>query len=86
MIKKKSAIVAALMFVISLFPFIMSDNAAAENGDYTSKVDVVFVVDASKSMKASDPQGLTAEAMKMFIDMCHIKGDKGGMVAYSGYI
>lgn len=86
MIKKRSAIIVVLMFVISLFPFITSDNAAAENGDYTSKVDVVFVVDASKSMKASDPQGLTAEAMKMFIDMCHIKGDKGGMVAYSGYI
>jgi hypothetical protein len=48
MIKKRSAIIVVLMFVISLFPFITSDNAAAENGDYTSKVDVVFVVDASK--------------------------------------
>lgn len=86
MIKKKSAAVLVLIFVISLFPFLASGNAAAENGDYTSKVDVVFVVDASKSMKASDPSGLTAEAMKMFIDMCHIKGDKGGMVAYSGDI
>jgi Ca-activated chloride channel homolog len=86
MIKKRSAIIVVLMFVISLFSFITSGKAAAENGDYTSKVDVVFVVDSSKSMKASDPQGLTAEAMKMFIDMCHIKGDKGGMVAYSGYI
>jgi len=86
MIKKRSAIFVALMFAITLLPFIASDNAAAENGDYTSKVDVVFVVDSSKSMKTSDPQGLTAEAMKMFIDMCHIKGDKGGMVAYSGNI
>ena len=86
MIKKRSAIVVALMFAITLLPFITSDNAEAENGDYTSKVDVVFVVDSSKSMKTSDPQGLTAEAMKMFIDMCHIKGDKGGMVAYSGNI
>ena len=86
MIKKRSAIAITLIFVVSLLPFITSDNAAAEKSDYTSKVDAVFVVDSSKSMKTSDPQGLTAEAMKMFIDMCHIKGDKGGMVAYSGYI
>ncbi|MBP1743239.1 MAG: von Willebrand factor type [Firmicutes bacterium] len=84
--KRRSAIIFVLIFLISLCPFIGYGSAAAENGDYTSKVDVVFVVDASKSMKASDPEGLTAEAMKMFIDLCHINGDKGGMVAYSGYI
>lgn len=84
--KRRSAIIFVLIFIVSLFPFIVPGNAAADNGDYTSKVDVVFVIDASKSMKASDPDGLTAEAMKMFIDMCHINGDKGGMVAYSGYI
>jgi Mg-chelatase subunit ChlD len=86
MFKKKPAIFLILIFVISLLSFTAPDRTSAENGDYTSKVDVVFVVDASKSMVASDPQGLTAEAMKMFIDMCHIKGDKGGMVAYSGGI
>ncbi len=84
--KRRSAIIFVLVFIVSLFPFIGSDNASADNGDYTSKVDVVFVIDASKSMKSSDPDGLTAEAMKMFIDMCHVNGDKGGMVAYSGYI
>jgi len=85
-LQKKTAIVLIVLFVISLFQFLNLKEVVAENKTYTSMVDVVFLVDASKSMKTSDAQGLTAEAMKMFIDMCHIKGDKGGMVAYSGDI
>lgn len=84
--QKKTAIILAIILVIPLFHFFTSNEVVAENNEYTSMVDVVFLVDSSKSMKASDPKGLTAEAMKMFIDMCHIKGDKGGMVAYSGDI
>jgi hypothetical protein len=86
MIKKKPALFLVFIFVISLLSFVVPAGASAESGDYTSKVDVAFVVDASKSMITSDPEGLTAEAMKMFIDMCHVKGDKGGMVAYSGSV
>jgi len=86
MFKKKPAIFLVLIFVFSMLSFIAPGKTSAESGDYTSKVDLVFVVDASKSMKTSDPEGLSAEAMKMFIDLCHIKGDKGGMVAYSGSI
>jgi hypothetical protein len=33
MIKKRSAIVITLIFVVLLLPFITSDNAAAENSD-----------------------------------------------------
>ncbi|MHC1721381.1 MAG: VWA domain-containing protein [Clostridiaceae bacterium] len=84
--RKKTAFILTFVFVISLFNFSLVHRAAAENTEYASKVDVMFLVDASKSMMASDPQGLSAEAMKMFIDMCHTKGDKGGMVAYSGNI
>ncbi len=84
--KKKTAVIMAICFFISLFNIFTPDIAGADENEYTSKVDVVFLVDSSKSMMASDPQGISAEAMKMFIDMCHIKGDKGGMVAYSGDI
>ena len=83
---KKTAIILIILFAISLLQFFPNNEVVAENNANTSLVDVVFLVDASKSMKTSDAQGLTAEAMKMFIDMCHIKGDKGGMVAYSGDI
>jgi len=58
----------------------------AESIDDSPNIDVLFVVDGSKSMTKSDPDKLSGEAMKMFLDMCHIKGDKGAMVAYSGGI
>ncbi|MGE5628881.1 MAG: vWA domain-containing protein [Solirubrobacterales bacterium] len=84
--KKKTAILLAAWLVISLLNFSNAIGVFAEDNEYTSKVDVVFLMDASKSMDASDPEGIASEAMKMYIDMCHVKGDKGGMVAYSGDI
>jgi len=84
--KKKTSLILIFIFVISLFSLSHINPASAENTEYASKVDVMFLLDASKSMTASDSQGLSAEAMKMFIDMCHVTGDKGGMVAYSGNI
>jgi len=84
--KRKTALILITIFIISVFNLSLIKPASAENAEYASKVDVMFLLDASKSMTASDPQGLSAEAVKMFIDMCHIKGDKGGMVAYSGNI
>lgn len=84
--QKKIASIIAVFLVFLIFNFLNFYVILAQNNEDSSMVDVVFVVDSSKSMKASDPEGLTAEAMKMFIDMCHVKGDKGGMVAYSGDI
>lgn len=52
----------------------------------TSNMDMVLVLDASKSMNKTDPERLSTEAMKMFIDMGHVSGDKIGMVAYSDSI
>lgn len=84
--KKKTAILLATFLVISLLNFGNAIRALADDNEYTSKVDVVFLMDASKSMDTSDPEGIASEAMKMYIDMCHVKGDKGGIVAYSGDI
>lgn len=83
-IKCKYLILA--LIISTLFFGFFKEPVFSENIGSSSGIDVVFVVDSSKSMNKSDPEGLTGEAMKMFIDMCHTKGDKGGMVAYSGDI
>ncbi len=51
-----------------------------------SNLDVIFVLDASGSMKTSDPQEIRTEAIKMFLDMCGTYGNKVGLVAYSDNI
>jgi Ca-activated chloride channel homolog len=84
--QKKTLFIVVILLICSIFPFIDEYKIFAESIEVSNEVDVVFVIDASKSMNKSDPSGLTSEAMKMFIDMCHIKGDKGGMVAYSGEV
>jgi Ca-activated chloride channel homolog len=83
---KKTTFIVGMLLICSLFSFTYVDKIFAESIEGSNGVDVVFVIDASGSMQRSDPQGLTSEAMKMFIDMCHAKGDKGGMVAYSDKI
>jgi Ca-activated chloride channel family protein len=49
----------------------------------TSRIEGMLVVDVSNSMKSSDPTNISSEAMKMFIDMASINGDKIGAIAYS---
>ncbi|EKN71497.1 hypothetical protein BABA_01310 [Neobacillus bataviensis LMG 21833] len=49
----------------------------------TSRIEGMLVVDVSNSMKSSDPSNISSEAMKMFIDMASLNGDKIGAIAYS---
>ncbi|WML41258.1 VWA domain-containing protein [Neobacillus sp. OS1-2] len=49
----------------------------------TSRIEGMLVVDVSNSMKSSDPQNISSEAMKMFIDMASLNGDKIGAIAYA---
>lgn len=51
-----------------------------------SNIDAVLVMDASNSMKNSDPERISGEAMKMFIDMLATAGDKVGIVSYTDRI
>ena len=51
-----------------------------------SQIDVVLVVDVSKSMISSDPEKLSFEAIKMFIDMTTVSDNKVGIIAYSDKI
>jgi Ca-activated chloride channel homolog len=60
-------------------------NVQAEDSFVTSsRIEGVLVVDVSKSMLTSDPNKISNEAMKMFIDMSSLKGDKIGFIAYAG--
>ncbi|OWA35381.1 hypothetical protein B9G55_12095 [Saccharibacillus sp. O16] len=65
-----------------LWPAAMQGHAAAEASGSTS-VDAVLVLDASHSMNESDPGGISAEAMKMFIDMLPQAGSRVGIVSYT---
>ncbi|SDM69379.1 VWA domain-containing protein [Bacillus sp. OK048] len=49
----------------------------------SSRIEALLVVDVSKSMLDSDPHLISNEAMKMFVDMSSVKGDKIGVVAYA---
>ncbi|MDF2958438.1 MAG: von Willebrand factor [Paenibacillus sp.] len=58
--------------------------AAPAAGD--TKIDAVLSVDVSSSMNESDVNKVSYEAMKMFIDMASVQGDKIGVVAYTDQI
>lgn len=71
--------------LLYLFSLTYSFNVHAEDSLITSsRMEGVLVVDVSKSMLTSDPNKISNEAMKMFIDMSSLKGDKIGVIAYAG--
>ncbi|MBU8914772.1 VWA domain-containing protein [Bacillus sp. FJAT-29953] len=75
------------IYLFAVFVFILSSAGAyraeaATQMELSSRIEGVLVVDVSKSMLSSDPNGLSNEAMKMFVDMSSIKGDKIGVIAY----
>ncbi|WP_052427411.1 vWA domain-containing protein [Neobacillus niacini] len=84
MLKTKISI---LIMLIYLFSLTNSFHVQAEESFITStRMEGVLVVDVSKSMLTSDPNKISNEAMKMFIDMSSLKGDKIGVVAYAGEV
>lgn len=73
-------------FIVMAFLFLNNSSLtirAASPLHSTSSLEGVLVVDVSNSMKNSDPNRLSNEAMKMFIDMASLKGDKIGAIAYA---
>ncbi|NMM63666.1 VWA domain-containing protein [Clostridium sp. P21] len=81
MIKKIKSILVVLVVVIFGLGNIYS--VSAEGSGASSNLDVVFVLDSSGSMKESDPEEIRTEAIKMFLDMSQVQGNKFGLVAYS---
>lgn len=75
-----------LAFVIMfIFQLTYSVQVKADSSS-SSGFDVIFLLDASGSMKKSDPEQLRSEAIKLFLDMSTAKGSKFGLVAYSDSI
>ncbi|QCJ44163.1 VWA domain-containing protein [Bacillus sp. S3] len=80
MVKKWINSLAAAAF---LFWIIGPVHVHAVEPEYvSSRIEAVMVVDISKSMLFSDPNKISNEAMKMFVDMSSVKGDKIGVIAY----
>ncbi|MBT2763959.1 vWA domain-containing protein [Paenibacillus sp. ISL-20] len=77
------SLMAAVLLILSWSGGTMPQAMAASQG---SKIDAVLVMDASNSMKNSDPERISSEAMKMFIDMLATTGDKVGVVSYTDRI
>jgi Ca-activated chloride channel homolog len=81
MIKKWIGSLAMALFVTCIFSF--QPVFAADPIHPTSRIEAMLVVDVSNSMLTSDPNAISSEAMKMFIDMSSVKGDKIGVIAYA---
>ncbi|WP_419955708.1 vWA domain-containing protein [Neobacillus niacini] len=77
----KKTIVCFIMFI---YLFSLTNVQAEDSFNTSSRIEGVLVVDVSKSMLTSDPNKISSEAMKMFIDMSSLKGDKIGFIAYAG--
>ncbi|MCS7463961.1 VWA domain-containing protein [Paenibacillus doosanensis] len=63
-----------------------SQGAWAAGADGDTHIDAVLSVDVSTSMNESDVNKVSYEAMKMFVDMSSVQGDKIGVVAYTDQV
>ncbi|WP_136607849.1 vWA domain-containing protein [Paenibacillus dokdonensis] len=82
----KNKIALCLLLVVLLILPLSGKGVSAAAAQQSSHIDAVLVMDASNSMKASDPNQISGEAMKMFIDMLSTRGDKVGIVSYTDKI
>jgi len=76
-----AAILLTAAFLLN--PFLASTARAADTDE---KLDAVLAIDVSNSMAESDRGKVANEAMKMFIDMTSVAGDKIGILAYTDQI
>lgn len=83
--KNKIALCLLLVGLLVMLP-VWSPRVSAAAAQPSSHIDAVLVLDASNSMKTSDPNEVSGEAMKMFIDMLQAQGDKVGIVSYTDKI
>lgn len=82
----KNKIALCLLLIVLLVLPVGGRGVSAAAAQQSSHIDAVLVMDASNSMKASDPNQISGEAMKMFIDMLSTQGDKVGIVSYTDKI
>ncbi|WP_072333378.1 MULTISPECIES: VWA domain-containing protein [unclassified Paenibacillus] len=74
-----------LPLLLALLPLqAVAATAASPAGD--ARMDAVLSVDVSTSMNESDVNKVSFEAVKLFVDMASVQGDKIGVVAYTDRI
>ena len=74
----------AVLFVCALLLCSVSNVVSAE--DYSPDFDVIFVIDGSDSMDYADPDGVSLEATKLFLDLCSYPSTRVGYVLYRNTI
>ena len=84
--KKKIVAWLTLVFVLITSVSMMIPSVAAENANTVRKFNVVFVVDASNSMNATDSHGWRFEAIDQFLSLLSLKGNYVGTVVFNGEI
>lgn len=84
--KKKIVAWLTLIFVLMSSVSMMIPSVAAENVNTARKFNVVFVVDASNSMNATDSQGWRFDAIDQFLSLLSLKGNYVGTVVFNGEI
>ena len=81
--KRLLSAILALAVILSLSLGIVPAGAV---GATTGEVDVVFLVDSSRSMAKSDPDMIRLEAIKLFSDLCTLGSTKIGFVLFGSDI
>lgn len=77
---KKGAVILTLLLAILGMQSILF--ATTNNG----QLDAVLVIDASGSMKETDPHKLGLEGVKLFVDMMEATGNQVGIVTYGSEV
>lgn len=81
--KRISAFLLVLIIAITASFGVVPASAV---GATTGEVDVVFLVDSSRSMAKSDPDLIRLEAIKLFSDLCSLGSTKIGFVLFGDEI
>ncbi|MDF2662653.1 MAG: putative calcium-activated chloride channel protein 1 [Paenibacillus sp.] len=82
----KHGIGSALASILIVLLILGTSPAAVYAADADQKMDAVLAMDASTSMNDSDRNKVANEAMKLFVDMASISGDKIGVLSYTDQI
>lgn len=82
----KKICIAALtvLMLFSFFSFTSLGAGSLENNE--NKINAVFVLDSSNSMLSSDKGEIRYDAFRLFVDMCSLRGDSIGFVAFGDNI
>lgn len=76
----------SLMLTVIFLAVLLMGPELGYAADSQQRIDAVLSMDASTSMNDSDAKKVANEAMKMFIDMLSVQGDKVGIVSYTDQI